>query len=94
MLETVVLSESFLFFTDQGQYSGQYASSLSDFVQKLNGVPLKSVEFHWARGDFSKWIKDIFGDESLANRIDQIDKSIKGEELRNTIKRIVEKCTN
>lgn len=93
-LKIVTLQESFLFFTDHDQYTGQYASSLDDFAQKLNDVPLKSVEFHYARGDFSKWIKDIFGDEFLANRIDHVGKSLKGVELRNAIKRIVEKRVN
>jgi len=88
ILRTVPITEAFLFFTDIGQYNGEYAPSLSDFCDKLKSVPLKSIKFHFKRGDFERWVRDTLGDEHLANRISKIERSTHGEELRTTIQRI------
>ena len=88
ILRTVPIQEAFLFFTDIGQYNGEFAPSLSDFCEKLKSVPLKSIEFHFKRGDYERWIRDTLGDEHLTNRISKIDRSTQGEELRTTIQRI------
>jgi len=88
ILRIVPIPEAFLFFTDIGQYNGEFASSLSNFCEKLKTTPLKSIEFHFKRKDFERWIRDTLGDEHLANRISKIDRSTHGEELRTTIQRI------
>lgn len=80
-----VLDKAFLFFTDIGEYTGISAISLSDFCDKLDKVPLRSVEFHFNRGDFGKWIKETLGDKQLAARIGRIKKKVKGEELKKKI---------
>jgi len=89
ILRTVPIPEAFLFFTDIGQYNGEFAPSLADLCEKLKKIPLKSIEFHFKRGDFERWIRDTLGDEHLANRISKIDRSTHGKELRTTIQRIV-----
>lgn len=86
---TVPMSEAFLFFTDIGQYEGEFARSLLDFSEKLKTIPLKSIEFHFRRGDFEKWTRETLGDEHLAKRISKIGISKHGEELRTTIQGIV-----
>jgi hypothetical protein len=90
ILRTVPIPEAFLFFTDIGQYNGEFAPSLADLCEKLKKIPLKSIEFHFKRGDFERWIRDTLGDEHLANRICEIDRSTHGEELRTTIQRIAQ----
>jgi hypothetical protein len=90
ILRTVPEKESFHFFTDVGQYSGKFATSLVDFSGKLNTVPLKSIEFHFKRGDFERWIRETLGDAYLATGISRIAKSIQGEALRTSIQRTVE----
>jgi hypothetical protein len=90
-LRTVPYPEAFLFFTEVGQYTGELSSSLGDFCEKLKKVPLKSIEFHFEREDFEKWIKKTLGDENLANMISKIGKSTRGEELRTVIQRMVER---
>jgi hypothetical protein len=90
ILRTVSITEAFHFFTDIGQYDGKSATSLADFSEKLKTVPLKSIEFHFKRGDFERWIREMLGDEYLANGISRISKSIQGEALRGSIQRIVE----
>ena len=88
ILRIVPIPEAFLFFTDIGQYNGEFAPSLADLCEKLKTTPLKSIEFHLKRGDFERWIRETLGDEYLANRISKIDRSTHGEELRTTIQRI------
>ena len=82
---------SFLFFTDMDQYTGQFASSLIDFSEKLNNVPKKSLEFHFRRGDFSKWIGETLEDKVLEDRINNLHSSLQGEKLRKSIQKIVKK---
>jgi len=94
ILRTVSIPESFLFFTDIGQYTGEFTSSLAEFNEKLRKVPLRSIEFHFKRGDFAKWIIDVLGDNYLAERISQIGGSFHGEELRTAIQRKVEERLN
>ena len=89
ILRIVPLPEAFLFFTDIGQYTGEFAQCLADFSEKLHKVSLKSLEFHFERGDFERWIKEILGDEYLTDEISKIDRAIRGEELRSTIQGIV-----
>jgi hypothetical protein len=88
---TVALPEAFLFFTDIGQYTGELAQSLADFLEKLEKIPLKSMEFHFKRGDFERWIRETLGDYYLANRMNKIDRSTQGEELKTTIQIIVKR---
>jgi len=89
ILRTVSITEAFHFFTDIGQYDRKSANSLADFSENLKTVPLKSIEFHFKRGDFERWIREMLGDEYLANGISRIDKSVQGEALRAAIQRIV-----
>jgi len=90
ILRTVSITEAFHFFTDIGQYDGQSATSLADFSENLKTVSLKSIEFHFKRGDFERWIRETLGDEYLANGISRIDKSVQGEAMKLAIQRIVE----
>ena len=52
-------------FADQ-IYSMVTASSLSDFVEKLDGIDDRSVLFHYPRGDFQAWIREVIGDNEFA----------------------------
>ena len=72
-----------------GQYTGELATCLDEFLEKLNKIPLTSLEFHFERGDFEKWIRGTLGDEYLADRIGKIDRTIQGEEIRKTFLKTV-----
>jgi len=91
ILRTVPYNNAFYFFTDIGQYSGELAASLADFCKKIKTIDTKSIDFHYKRRDFQKWIRGTIGDVYLANEINKIQKSIQGEELRVKICQIVEK---
>jgi len=90
ILRTVPHIEAFYFFTDVGDYTGQYALSLDNFCNKINNIELKSVLFHFDRQDFEKWIKGTIGDAILADKIGKIKDSVDREEVRTEIQRIVE----
>jgi hydroxymethylpyrimidine pyrophosphatase-like HAD family hydrolase len=53
-------------FAANGQPSAQRARTLRQFVTILERAPVTSVEGYLRRGDFSRWIGDIFGDYPLA----------------------------
>ena len=94
ILRTVSIPESFLFFADIDQYTGEFAPCLTDFCERLKTIPLKSIEFHQKRGDFERWIRETLQDKYLANRIGRIDRSTKGEKLRTAIQAIVRRRTD
>ena len=89
ILRTVSVPDAFLFFSDSQTYTGQFATSLADLCDKLDKIPLESIEFHFRRGDFEKWVGRTLGDEDLAGRLRQIDRVMRGEELRIAIKETV-----
>ena len=90
ILRTVPQNEAFYFFTDIGEYTGEYAISLDNFCTKIRLMELKSVLFHFDRQYFEKWIKGTIGDAILADKIGKIKNSVNREEFRTEIRRIVE----
>lgn len=90
ILRTAPYTSAFYFYTNVGQYSGEFAVSLADFCRKMKKIDLRSVNFHFKRMDFEEWIKGTLGDLYLANQISMINKSIQGEELRAKIHQIVD----
>ena len=90
ILRTVPYNNAFYFFTGIGQYSGKFAVSLADFCEKIKRIDIKSVDFHFKRRDFQKWIRTTIGDAYLANKISGIRGQIQGEELRGQIHQTVE----
>jgi hypothetical protein len=81
--------EGFQFFRRLGDSTEKVATSLADFVEKMRIVDIRSVNFHFKRQDFAKWIRDIIGDAELSRRISRIRKEAHGEKLRNEIIQIV-----
>jgi len=86
ILRTVSREKAFYFFTSIGNYTGESASSLKEFMGKINEVNLKSLEFHLYRGDFEKWISEVLQDEELAAEVRKLQKfSLIGDALRNQL---------
>jgi len=69
ILKTLPREKAFYFFTSIGNYTGESAESLKEFMGKINEVNVKSLEFHLYRGDFEKWIDETLGDKKLAAEI-------------------------
>lgn len=61
--------KGFYFFTSIGNYTGEHAASLEEFVTKIKDVDVKSLEFHLYRGDLEKWVADVLEDPPLAQAI-------------------------
>jgi len=89
ILRTVPGHEGFHFFKAPGDSTGKVSTSLADFVEKLRTVDIRSVNFHFPRQDFEKWLRDIIGDTELSRRVSRIRKETHGEKLRSEIIQIV-----
>jgi len=88
--KTVPREKAFYFFTSIGNYTGESASSLKEFMEKINEVNVKSLEFHLYRGDFEKWIAEVLEDKELAEEIRKIQKfNLVGDALRKQLYRII-----
>jgi hypothetical protein len=53
-------------FSTGGQPPYSKARTLRDFVQELEWRSVESLDGYLRRGDFSRWIGDVFGDHALA----------------------------
>jgi hypothetical protein len=89
ILRSVPEQEGFHFYLAIGEPTGETAVSLADFVKKLETIDVRSVNFHFSRKDFEKWIRGVIGDAELALRIGRIRLGIQGETLRSEIMRVV-----
>lgn len=81
-------NKRFLFYTGVGldKSTGISACNLSDLRDKVKTVDVKALEFHISRGDIEKWVRDVLGDEELAEKVEWIRQlKLEGEVLRNHI---------
>jgi len=60
-------------FTDDGNPVGAPARTLKEFVSSLANCPPKVLDGHARRGDFSRWIADVFHDQPLASDIRKVE---------------------
>ena len=89
ILATVPYINGFHFFESIGQYTGETAVSLAAFARVVEIIPIESIDFHFKRADFQKWIADTIGDTELATAIGHIEKELTGEPLRRRILEII-----
>jgi hypothetical protein len=89
-LRVVPYDKGFHFYTSTGNYTGETATSLVNFAAKLQVIEVESVNFHFKRSDFQKWIRDVVGDAKLAERINQIKSELTGEDLRKELLKMVQ----
>jgi hypothetical protein len=92
ILRSVPEEKSFHFYLAIGEPTGETAGSLVDFVGKLAAVNVQSVNFHYPRKDFQKWIREVLGDAELALRLGRIGRirlGLRGEPLRSELIRSV-----
>ena len=89
ILAPVPYANGFHFFTSLGQYTGETAISLATFAKEIEVTPIESIDFHFKRADFQKWITETIGDTELAKSIGNIEKELNGEPLRKRILKTV-----
>ena len=78
----------FHFYMSVGDYCGVSVRSLEEFADALRYVCSESIVFHFDRGDFQNWIRDVIGDEELAKKLDDIKtcgRHLAAESCRNEI---------
>lgn len=92
ILRTPPREKAFYFFTSIGNYTGESAASLKEFMEKNSEVNLKSLEFHVNRADFRKWAAEVLEDGKLAEEFRKLQESnLSGDFLRNQLYAIVSK---
>ena len=91
ILSPVPYEQGFHFFMPDGHYSGETATSLCSFLSDLKHLDMQSIRFHFERGDFQKWLRTTIGDEEFAQRIDNLDKKVPEETLRQQLSETVQK---
>ena len=94
ILSIVPSGKEFRFFLPDGFNTEVIANSLQDFANKLDGVDGHSILFHYLRGNFQKWVKDVLGDNQLADRLCFVEQNLSGETLRKELIKIVDKRIN
>jgi hydroxymethylpyrimidine pyrophosphatase-like HAD family hydrolase len=65
-------SLAFVFWRD-GSITRDRARTLREFVAVLEQSPISAVDGHLRRGDFSRWVRGIFGDYPLAKTMRQLE---------------------
>ena len=92
ILRKLSRENAFYFFTSIGNYTGENAASLEEFVKKIGEVNAKSLEFHFYRGDLEKWAAEVLEDGELAEEIKSL-KNLKpvGDALRSQLYLVVSK---
>ena len=89
---SVPVEKRFHFFTDLNKPTGIYATSIYDFLDTLKKVDLESLEFHFERNDFSRWLREVVGDNSLADDFEKRHAlDLSGEKIRSNLVEITEK---
>ena len=73
-------------FRDDRRFLGVEAASLLELVQCLRTLPIESLAYHQARGDFARWAKSGLGDGILADHLRKLaQRSLEGEALREAL---------
>jgi alpha-amylase len=95
MLRPLPIERGFTFFYEFARPTKLTVHSLDEFRSALKVIEIESIEFHVARGDFERWIKQVVGDETLANRLKDLPKEkLSGVTLRNRVVNVVERRIN
>jgi len=68
-----VVPEQAFVFTERGNAIGASARSLKEFAALLRSCPASAAGDHARRGDFSRWVGDVFQDHSLASDIRKVE---------------------
>ncbi|PVX25268.1 MAG: hypothetical protein CW691_05070 [Candidatus Bathyarchaeum sp.] len=78
--EKVTPEWGFYFYEAFNKPAFEAAFNLEELKKKMTKVPVASLEFHQNRDDFARWIREVFKETQLAERITNICST--GEALR------------
>jgi len=95
ILRPIPIERGFTFFHEFARPTQLTVKSLDEFLSALKIVDVKSIEFHTERGDFERWIRQVVGDDTLADTLSALaNENLKGEKLRTKTHGAVERRTN
>jgi alpha-amylase len=90
ILRQMPTDNGFTFFFEFARPTSVTARDIIEFAAALSSVPVRSVQYHVERGDFERWISQVLGDQTLAERITSLTKErLAGERLRRRLVRVV-----
>jgi hypothetical protein len=79
-------SKRFHFYNSSGRYLNRSVANLWEFREALGELPVDSLQYHLKRGDFERWLQDIFHDSELVNRMRKIaHRDLREEALRQAL---------
>jgi hypothetical protein len=79
--ERIAPSRQFYFHDLTGQIAP--AGNLDELIDRLRTLDLSVLTFHFQRGDYGRWIRDVLHDKTLARWIDRLHTTdLSGEALR------------
>jgi hypothetical protein len=70
-------------FTCDGKPVGTPACTLREFVSALASLPPAVLGGHATRGDFSRWISEVFRDHLLSSRVHKVEEQYRLGHIRN-----------
>lgn len=73
------------YFTCHGQTFGPPAETLKEFVDLLGRIPVEALEGHARRGDFSRWLTKVFGDQPLTEAVREVEETSRRGEVANLV---------
>lgn len=86
--EVPVRLEQAFVFTRDGRPTGERARTVRDLVSALSALPDDVVQGHLDRGDFRRWIEDVFGDRELGGAIGRLERrAVPG--VRGALRRVI-----
>ena len=90
VLSNVPHDKGFYFYADLGRNTGETATNLVTFAEKLETINSDSIKFHFQRNDYQNWIRTTVGDDVLAEQINHISRQLPVEDLRKVLVKTVE----
>ena len=63
-------------FRSDHHVDGPTAATLRQFLDRLHAVPEDVISFHARRGDFSRWVADVYRDHVLAALLDTTERDL------------------
>jgi mannose-1-phosphate guanylyltransferase/phosphomannomutase len=86
------VEQAFYFYAGPGQYAGLLATTIEDFIEGLEKVPIESIEFHAKNRDFERWTRNLLASNELADGIEDLRrKALTGEVLRSGLIEVTKK---
>ena len=80
---------AFHFYIDVDKPLGFTAQSMEEFYRSIKQVPSDALEFHLYRGDFENWLKQVIGDDGLAETVSGLKaEQLHGEDLRKALLKV------